>query len=315
MGRITIAGIIAMLLVGGAWLFALPDDSRSQAQEAEQLALETGDLDLLTTLKTTDRDGDSLADWEEALRGTNPEQPDSDGDGSNDHDEIRAGRNPLKAGPNDAVAPPPQTMGESAAAFLSEESRNATDRLALELFANYARDKRSGATDFSDPAFVSSIANQYSTQQIPRYTRANLVVDSNETSEVLAAYKSDLDKIVIALFDVSEYELFTLVRALYLKDNEELQKLAHAEGVYGKAREHLLAMRVPESALPMHMQLLNSIAALELAVAGMQQALLDPITGAASVNTFTRSEASLQSAFSALALYVQQKGLAPQTTS
>lgn len=50
-----------------------------------------------------DSDRDGLKDWEEMLRGTNPQNPDSDGDGTSDGEEVAKGRNPLLAGPNDFI--------------------------------------------------------------------------------------------------------------------------------------------------------------------------------------------------------------------
>lgn len=70
---------------------------------------QTGDVALnfvpSGSVLSTDSDGDGLMDWEEALRGTNPNNPDSDGDGTNDGDEVRGGRDPLVAGPNDTTTP------------------------------------------------------------------------------------------------------------------------------------------------------------------------------------------------------------------
>lgn len=51
--------------------------------------------------KDSDRDG--LPNWEEKLRGTDPEKSDTDGDGASDGEEINLGRNPLIPGPNDFI--------------------------------------------------------------------------------------------------------------------------------------------------------------------------------------------------------------------
>jgi hypothetical protein len=58
------------------------------------------------TAYAADTDKDELPDWEEVVRGTDPENPDTDGDGTPDGEEVGLGRDPLKPGPNDKVVNP-----------------------------------------------------------------------------------------------------------------------------------------------------------------------------------------------------------------
>ena len=52
-----------------------------------------------------DDDNDGLKNWEEAIYGTDPKNPDTDGDKTSDGNEIKANRNPLIKGPKDTVLP------------------------------------------------------------------------------------------------------------------------------------------------------------------------------------------------------------------
>jgi hypothetical protein len=47
--------------------------------------------------ETDDADGDGLTDEDEALWGTDPDNPDSDGDGYDDGDEVEGNTDPLEA--------------------------------------------------------------------------------------------------------------------------------------------------------------------------------------------------------------------------
>ena len=55
-------------------------------------------------LALQDVDADGLKDWEEALWGTDSNNPDTDGDGTKDGEEVKLDRNPLKAGPDDVLS-------------------------------------------------------------------------------------------------------------------------------------------------------------------------------------------------------------------
>lgn len=61
--------------------------------------------DTFTSASVLDTDKDELPDWQEALWGTNPENPDTDNDGTRDGVEVKNDRNPTVAGPNDTSKP------------------------------------------------------------------------------------------------------------------------------------------------------------------------------------------------------------------
>lgn len=71
-----------------------------------------------------DSDNDGLPDWEEELRGTNPQSPDTDDDGTSDKEEARLGRNPLAAGPNDTVKDEYVSKIKPVDNFLQNKSQN-----------------------------------------------------------------------------------------------------------------------------------------------------------------------------------------------
>ncbi|KKU39614.1 MAG: hypothetical protein UX53_C0003G0055 [Candidatus Azambacteria bacterium GW2011_GWB2_46_37] len=52
----------------------------------------------------TDSDGDGLADWEESIQKTDPNNPDTDVDGYLDGEEMASGYDPLKPAPNDLLS-------------------------------------------------------------------------------------------------------------------------------------------------------------------------------------------------------------------
>ncbi|MBU6370732.1 MAG: hypothetical protein KGH93_00905 [Patescibacteria group bacterium] len=88
-----------------------------------------------------DTDTDGLPDWEEALYGTDPHNPDTAGDGMTDGEKIQESRDPTL--PNTAaigMAPTnlfsTTTVAESNAIAAANDNLNATEKLAHDLFSN-----------------------------------------------------------------------------------------------------------------------------------------------------------------------------------
>ncbi|OGD66657.1 hypothetical protein A2Z61_00915, partial [Candidatus Campbellbacteria bacterium RIFCSPLOWO2_02_35_12] len=85
--------------------------------------------------KDSDRDG--LKDWEEALWGSDPHNPDTDGDRTPDGEEVVVGRNPIIAGPNDKLYNTLALKKKEDDNKYPEKDLTATDLFAQNLFAEY----------------------------------------------------------------------------------------------------------------------------------------------------------------------------------
>lgn len=142
----------------------------------------------LSLANSQDTDGDSLFDWEEALRGTNPKKTDSDDDGTSDGAEVSTARDPLVAGPNDSVA----AVASSTDAAMSDQyeaSRKIgtlTDQFAETFAKAYASEKMSGGFSSEDQASLiqrlsgslsgeGSIAASYRQELVPTFPETDVV--------------------------------------------------------------------------------------------------------------------------------------------
>lgn len=126
-----------------------------------------------------DTDGDSLFDWEENLRGTNPKLTDTDGDGTSDGAEVAAARDPKVAGPDDSIL----ALASTTDAALSDEYQKnrrigtLTDKFAENFAASYVDLKSDGSFTAEDRQTLlgtlsgissgGSIATTYSADLIP----------------------------------------------------------------------------------------------------------------------------------------------------
>jgi len=107
-------GLGICLLAGSliVWSFTKSGVVNNIQTQADQtsFAITSPDNQSITSL---DSDSDGLKDWEEALRGTDPKNPDTDGDGTPDGEEVKEGRNPLKKGPDDVLDQKTLSLGNT----------------------------------------------------------------------------------------------------------------------------------------------------------------------------------------------------------
>lgn len=112
MSRRLVIIILAVLIVGvvGGTVALILARLRS-GQETQQTVQQPGNLQQAPTGRqqvvdpTGDDDEDGLPNSDEALWGTDPNNPDTDGDGFRDGEEVDAGHNPTIPSPNDLLPP------------------------------------------------------------------------------------------------------------------------------------------------------------------------------------------------------------------
>lgn len=108
-----------------------------------------------TDRATRDSDADGLKSWEEALYGTDPENPDTDGDGTPDGQEIAARRDPLKKGPGDEL---PELVADTASGQVAPNQDNLTYRVAKNLFESGVLGAIDDAGRVRDAGFLESVS-------------------------------------------------------------------------------------------------------------------------------------------------------------
>lgn len=108
----------------------------------------------------TDTDGDGLANWEEDLRKTDPNNPDTDGDGTYDGEEVKTNRDPLVKGPNDEVVTGTASAETSDDTTYEGDPDSLTNQLSKNLITNYLNFKQNDAyTPEIGNELASSIAH------------------------------------------------------------------------------------------------------------------------------------------------------------
>lgn len=236
-----------------------------------------------------DTDNDGLKDWEEALWGTDPNNPDSDGDETPDGEEIKNERNPLVVGPEDllSVTGKIQYDENGAPIYLSK-----TDMFGKDVFANIIALKQAGKLDAGSIESMAETLAQ-SVLQDPSntlYGPADIIVTENTSEESLKAYGNAVGAVLLRYTSIpQEGELSIVEKALSAEDAEILKRLDPIIEIYDSVITEMLAIRVPPTMFEVHLTLVNSLAAISQSIRGMQQLISDPISGMASVGLYNYS--------------------------
>ena len=131
-----------------------------------------------TVQQDVDTDHDGLPDWEEAVYGTDPNNPDTDGDGVSDGEEVRTGHNPLKKGPDDILYT--LSLGNATSTNIDDEKK----KFYSEFLSKEIENIRSST--------VQDLVKNFDANQVaPRHTLSDLAVISDNSPENLRAYANN----------------------------------------------------------------------------------------------------------------------------
>ena len=211
-------------------------------------------------LASLDSDHDGLPDWEEAVRGTDPHNPDTDGDGTLDGEEVRLGRDPLKPGPNDSL------LSKENEQFLSDllteaSSTNITDDISQRLFTQYAQAlNKNGSADSQTQQAMVEDAIQHS--KVPlrgnTYTSNDLTVVP-DTKESIRAFANQAIAAIARHPNASLMNTIVVFgAAMDTADPRSAKAFPILEREYRDLAHEMLRIPVPKSYAPSYLQIVNA---------------------------------------------------------
>ncbi|MDP3902239.1 MAG: hypothetical protein Q8Q21_01460 [bacterium] len=291
--------LIIILLLFGGWFYykSTKDGNLSYVAEKDDslLAVNMNAKEILTK----DADGDGLADWEEALWKTDPNNPDTDGDGVSDGEEVAAGRNPTVAGPNDELSgnlPVNKTNGADVNEWISDSK---TQISARKMMLNYLALKTAKGTLTEDDKnelvnmFMGDIESAGENIE-DAYDASDVSFAKSEASAIVKAYADEIKNII---FEdernmVNENEMQVFERMVEKKKNdenisEESSSLANTANVYKRITEQFLKIKnVPKSSSGEHLDMINAFSNLNIAVNDMAKIADDSVSALIGFNVY-----------------------------
>lgn len=264
-----------------------------------------------TKIAELDVDKDGLKDWEEQMAGTDPTKADTDGDGTTDGEEIRQGRDPRKAGPKDSLASETPAAGGASGPAKPETQ---TDIIAQQFFAEFVAMKRSGQTitDEQQQRLIQRLVEQGSSAvELPKtyiYSDIRIIASSPEALRMYG------NAVAIAIsknntLQDAENELAILEEAVNRQDPALLAGLDPAIAAYQNIVRDLLAVKVPESAAPSHLRLVNGFSNAITRIKAFRNVFKDPALALSSIERYLDSSSDIMEGIRGISRTITDAGV------
>ncbi|MEK7515301.1 MAG: hypothetical protein AAB608_02915 [Patescibacteria group bacterium] len=269
---------IAVLTLGTIGAFTFFFTAVRDAAERASLGLTRSAAAPSPTPQFSDVDADGLPDKEEALWGTDYQNPDTDGDGFKDGEETVSGRDPLIPGPDDAL--PYQGQGN-----VTERTTN----LVLGALASGATTESGDITDEAANAIVDDILLQVQLN-IPPITPHSLRTTPS-TPAIIEAYAKAISPIlkIIAEENPTIYERFLVAVADAEDGGQGLTRFAATDlSTLDAQITKLESIIVPSTYLQGHDKLLTLLKQVRQYYASGEKMIADPLQYIVAASSITR---------------------------
>lgn len=285
--RIAGASLLAILMVVGGYVlpgFRFPETKAVNAELTDEL---------LASYVAKDTDSDGLPDWQEVLYGTDENKADTDGDGVSDGEAVRKGLlTPTALAPQVPLDP----IGEEDIPGEAPAAGSFTERFSRSFFEEYLR--ASGGQPM-DPEAQQTLTNNL----LGKFTREaaqslgstyTLVSIRTDASVSAASYAGSVEFVLeSSIPDSPDSDMLVLAQKLIENGDDAAEaRLDVLSQQYARAVTGLLAVPVPPSLAPSHLQLIRGLQQAGRAAKGISVHEKDPLLtmGALAVLLPARNE-------------------------
>ena len=293
--RIGIASVIAVLMVVGAYGFSGPNPLFNINRIAEAQSSE----ELLREYAAKDSDSDGLPDWQEALYGTDPLNPESFQEGILDGDAVSQGL----VEPKVRVTEPNAETDIESIPGITPSSDSLTDRFSRELLTQYLSNRGTTApTSAEIISFVEKGIQNLKAEAVspPRYTLADVSVAGGVGAQSLQTYAAEAET-AFAQNTVSADKNELSYFADALKDDAAaLEKIEDISAAYANIAAAMIEISVPNEARQAHLTIVNALIHMSEASADMAALKTDPVRALLGIGLYASYAQELVSGFANL---------------
>lgn len=298
--KIIYAAILGLAIVGLSFYLSRPSKTSVNNLSATGTTITSTQAIILNELLTRDSDSDGLADWEEALWGTDQNNPDTYGHGLGDRAEVQKKRDLAKA-PGDSGLATPQTE---------------TGKFGQELFVSLLAINETGALNkgVTDSLSSSIARNLNKESQSYAYVRSDIkTVATSETT--LSAYRKGILQIIDRhRNDPVGDETKLIAQSMQTGDRDKLSEVKKNAVLYKNTARDYLTVAVPDKLLDIHLALVNSYEGAGAALDKIESVFDDPIVGIVELKRYRDSTDKIIFAFQDLANYFSRLDMITTST-
>ena len=258
-----------------------------------------------------DTDGDGIKDWEELLRGTNPDLADTDGDGTKDGAEAAVGRDPLKPGPDDAFVAPAVNNPPDFSDVVTN-SDNLTETVSQTLFASYVGLYGQGLVGDPLAQERAALAAAERVRLTPRgtiHTASELVVVSDKADNYRLFGNNVIRAIGRHETASFPYAGKALAQLVDYENPADLVQLDAVRDEYHALIEELLLVPVPAPLAPLYLEALNWLERTAGSFEDMRTLFTDPVRMLAGVRSYQLYLEETTRLFTRIAEELDKKGI------
>ncbi|MFA6278622.1 MAG: thrombospondin type 3 repeat-containing protein [Candidatus Paceibacterota bacterium] len=286
--RVPAAGLFAVVLIIGAYIFARGIGSPPAAEASAETAL-------LKAIAAKDSDNDGLPDWEEVLYGTDPHNPDSNHLGMTDGDAVAKG----------LIVPKAIANMPTATSTLAADSSTRTEAFAKDFFTLYLAAKQSnGGVDLSTDQ-TNALADQAINQLLLTSTQASSAKSMSDLKvsgtgpDALRAFAIVAEAVFKKNMDTTiTNEMQALQDAVQNNDTDALSQLTSAAQIYRNYAAGLAALTVPQELAADNLMLINAMLLRSEVDDNFASVNTDPLAAMLAIQQFGQTESDFWNAFS-----------------
>jgi hypothetical protein len=249
-----------------------------------------------------DTDNDGLANWEEILWGTDPNNPDSDGDGVNDGDEAKKENG---------------THLKKLALKIEEDTSQTdsnitkTEIVSKKIFDSFMETLQNGgafSTEKSKEIASGALSvamrtqtgneNDYvlnENQLVPATFANRIIYIKTVLNELKKMSSGDVENEIMLLFELAQGD-----------KKDAVKKISKTAQFYNEHTHILMNIKVPSDVAGIHVEMIRSLLKYTKVLSDLGELFNDPLSSADAINSFESSKSKLSVSFLKLRSYIDK---------
>ncbi|MFA6605323.1 MAG: thrombospondin type 3 repeat-containing protein [Patescibacteria group bacterium] len=276
---ITSACIVLAIIIFVIFFMSSSGESFFTGNKETNNTLKVGNQSIADLIQN-DTDGDGIADWEEALWGTDKNKKITFND-TPDATYIENKKKELKI-----------------EGSVNETKLTETEKFAREFFTSYSAMKSSGQVDDETINSFSNALGQkiVNPNLIDQYTETDIKINEEDDSISKQKYYESIKKLFKSYqsagigdeLDIVSKGLVTNSASGAANDTDQYSKLSEIANAYQDFAKKIMEVSVPQSLTEYHLQIANNANNTGISVSNMSEIVSDPIVGLSGLSQYQK---------------------------